>query len=75
VKKAECEEAVRHLCGEWAKAKGIPIPSEEQPSFMAFTNWLSEMGYSRYLNFQSIRGPDADAEAWFDDEFGQSWRN
>jgi hypothetical protein len=46
-----------------------------QPSFIDFKSWLRENGYSHYLNFRSVMGPEEDAERWFDQEFGQMWRN
>ena len=75
MKKAECETAIRQLCHEWAEARGIPITPSDHPSFANFKSWLSERGYSRYLRFRSVAGPNYDAEMWFDQEFGQTWRN
>lgn len=73
--KEECEKAIRHLCHEWAKVRGIPSKPVGQPSFSDFTTWLSEKGYSHYLNFRSTGGPRYTAERWFDEEFGQTWRD
>lgn len=75
VKKGEAEEAIRHLCHEWAKECGIPREPVDQPSFSAFTSWLGTKGYSHYLRFRSVRGASRDAEDWFDKEFKQTWRN
>jgi len=74
-KKSECETAIRHLCHEWGRSRGIPSRPDFQPSFADFKSWLSEKGYSHYLHFRSVAGPDYDAEMWFDQEFGQTWRN
>ena len=74
-KKADCEKAIRYLCSAWAKERGIPSRPEFQPSFGDFKSWLSQKGYSHYLNFRSVMGPLYDAETWFDQEFGQTWRN
>ncbi len=74
-KKAECEQAIRYLCTEWAKERGIPHRPDFQPSFSEFTSWLNQKGYGHYLNFRSVAGPLYDAEMWFDQEFGQTWRN
>ena len=46
-----------------------------QPSFVDFKSWLRESGYSHYVNFRSVMGPEEDAERWFDQEFGQTCRN
>ena len=73
--KSDCESAIRHLCDQWAEECGIPKPAIEQPSFADFKRWLSAKGHSHCLNFKSAAGPDHDAELWFDDEFGQTWRN
>lgn len=73
--KADCEKAIRALCHEWAAEIGIPIPSVDQPSFLKFKSWVEERGYGHYLKFQSVRGAHNDAEQWFDEEFGQTWRN
>jgi hypothetical protein len=75
MKKDECETAIRCLCREWAKERGIPYAPVDQPSFSDFKSWLSSKGYSHYLNFRSVMGPDSDAETWFDQEFKQTWRN
>lgn len=75
MKRAECEKAIRSLVHEWAKARGIPIPPVEQPSFSDFKSWLNQNGYSHYLNFRSVMGPEEDAERWFDQELRQTWRN
>ena len=74
-KKSECETAIWHLCGEWARIRGIPKRPDFQPSFDDFNSWLSQNGYSHYLNFRSLAGPNFDAEMWFDQEFGQTWRD
>jgi len=73
--KGEAERAIRYLCGVWAKESGIPLRPTEQPSFSDFKAWLHGNGHGHYLAFKSLAGPDYDAEAWFDHEFGQGWRN
>jgi len=75
MKKSEAEKAIRHLCHEWAKARGIPNPPSDRPDFRDFKSWLSEKGYSHYLSFRSSISALYDAEAWFDDELNQIWRN
>lgn len=72
MKKPECEKAIRSLAATWARETGVNV--SDHPSWSSFKNWLSEKGYSGYLNFRSVMGPDYDAEAWFDDELGQNWR-
>ena len=73
--KGECEKAIRSLCGTWGAEKGITVPSTEVISFSEFRRWLDEKGYGQYLRFRSTLGPLYDAEAWFDDEMKQRWRN
>jgi hypothetical protein len=75
MKKDECEKAIRYLCHEWSKARGLTAEQLEHPSFSDFKSWLSENHHSLYLNFRSVRGPNADAEMWFDQEFKRTWRN
>jgi hypothetical protein len=77
MKKAEAEKVIRHLCHDWGREMKIPIPSTypDQASFSAFTAWLEEKGYSRYLDFRSRMSARYDAERWFDEEFGQTWAN
>jgi hypothetical protein len=75
MKKDESEKAIRHLCHEWGQLRGIEPGSVKQPSFSDFKSWLREKGYSHYLNFRSVMGPEEDAERWFDQEFKQTWRN
>ena len=74
MKKSECETAIRQLCHDWAKEKGIVISSEHDPGFSKFTTWLEEKVYSKYLDFRSVAGPLYDAEVWFDQEMKQTWR-
>jgi hypothetical protein len=72
--KPECEKAIRQLCQQWAKEKGINISTENDPGFSTFRIWLEERGFSSYLNFRSVAGPIYDAEMWFDEEMKQTWR-
>jgi hypothetical protein len=74
MKKEECENAIRYLCGEWAKLRGIDMPSVEQPSFYDFYGWVKE-NYGSYLSFRSTLSTANQVEKWFDEEFGQTWRN
>lgn len=73
-KKADCEKAIRYLCGVWAKERGIPMTGEVHAGFSQFKSWLNEKGYSHYLNFRSTTGSDYVAELWFDQEFHLTWR-
>ncbi|MDG4874163.1 hypothetical protein P9273_03500 [Mesorhizobium sp. WSM4935] len=75
MKKDEAEKAIRYLCHEWAKDRGLTITATDEPSFSDFKSWLREKGYSGYLEFRSTMGPLEDAERWFDQEFKQTWRN
>lgn len=75
MKKKEAERAIRYLVTQWAGETGFDSASGEQPSFSAFTTWLSAKGYSDCLTFRSVRGPHEDAEQWFDEELHQTWRN
>lgn len=74
MKKDDCEKAIRALCHDWSEARGLTGAQLEHPSFSDFKSWLSERGYSRYLDFRSVMGADYDAEMWFDQEFKQMWR-
>lgn len=73
VKKDEAEQGIRHLCGLWAKEKGYRQTSDEMPSFSEFVGWVRDR-YPQYLDFRSRMGAMYDAEAWFDEEFRQTWR-
>ena len=75
MKKADAEHYIRHLCYEWGDAMGIPRPSIEAPSFYSFKEWCTEKNYGHYFEFRSKTGSHRDAEQWFDEEFGQTWRN
>lgn len=75
MKRSEAEPAIRHLVHQWATEAGVEIGSVEQPSFSAFRRWADERGYSAYFTFRSTMGALDDAECWFDQELGQSWRN
>ena len=75
MKKEDCEKAVRSLCHEWPNAIGLSGAKLKHPSFTDFKSWLNARGYSHYLDFRSVRGPEEDAEMWFDEEFKQTWRN
>jgi hypothetical protein len=72
--KAECEAAIRQLCGQWAEFRGISKQPEHQPSFSDFFSWV-EQNYSRYLDFRITTSVRYDVEMWFDQEFKQTWRN
>jgi hypothetical protein len=72
LKKAECEKAIRHLCGVWKLE--LSKADLEHPSFSAFKEWLRANGYSHYLDFRSSVSADYDAEYWFDQEFKQTGR-
>ena len=45
------------------------------PSFSKFLSWVRQQGFEEYLKFRSTMGPLEDAERWFDEELGQTWRN
>lgn len=74
--KKEAEPAIRHLCHEWRKERGLPLPpSDHHYSFVDFQSWLDSKAYGQYLNFRSRMGAHYDAEMWFDQEMKQTWRN
>lgn len=75
MKKDEAERAIRHLCHVWGEEVGMPRAPDSEPNFYRFKAWLRENGHGHYLTFRSVRGADADAELWFDEEFLQTWRN
>lgn len=70
--KADCESAIRSLSREFAAT--LNEEQRKHPSYLDFKAWLGARSYSRYLDFKSRAGPDYDAELWFDQELGQSWR-
>ena len=72
--KQESEKAIRYLCSEWAKHRGIQTPPKELPSFSDFYAWVQE-NHGAYLSFRSTLSVSEQVEAWFDDEFKQGWRN
>jgi hypothetical protein len=71
MRKAASERAVRSLCHDWLQIQ--PISERVHPSFLGFRAWLDEH-YPQVLSFRSVRGPTEDAERWFDEELGQTWR-
>ncbi|TWF53300.1 hypothetical protein FHW37_104579 [Neorhizobium alkalisoli] len=73
MKRAEAEKAIRSLSTTWFAT--LSRNEQEHPSFGTFSNWLRENGYSDCLDFRSTMGANYDAEMWFDQELGQSWRN
>jgi hypothetical protein len=75
MKEADAEKAIRHFCHEWGDAMGIPRPATNAPSFLEFKQWCSDKGFSYCFEFRSVMGSRYDAEQWFDEEFGQMWRN
>ena len=76
MKKAEAEQMIRHLCGEWANEKGLPHQSQRKAYFYAsyseFKNWCIAKGYGNYFEFRSKLGANYDANLWFDNEFNQA---
>ena len=74
MKKADCETAIRHLCGVWSKETNTPQTAESEPSFSEFWNWV-ESRFPAYLRFRTTTSVHDDVEMWFDDEFNQAWRN
>lgn len=74
LKKAECKDPIQSLAKDWWH--GLPEPKPSMPSWSTFKDWLRANRYDHYLNFKgSIAGTDADAELWFDQALGQTWRN
>jgi hypothetical protein len=71
-KKAECEQAIRALCHQWASEQSNA--DLVHPNFSKFTSWLDGRKYSHYLNFKSRMGPLYDAEMWFDAELKETRR-
>lgn len=73
MKKGECEKAIRYLCHEWRSNCGLSDTPPEKLSFSRFFSWMQQ-NYPAYLNFRTSTSVSYDAEMWFDEEFGQSWR-
>lgn len=74
MRKPECEKAIRHLCHEWRKAEGYQGTPADQLSFGSFHSWLRN-NYPQHLKFRSVMPVADEVERWFDQEFGQTWRN
>ena len=75
MKRAEAEPAIRAFVRQWAAATDVEVGSTRQPSFLAFKRWMDAQGYGGYFTFRSTMGALDDAERWFDQELGQTWRN
>jgi len=73
MKRPECQAAIRRLTRDWAAGQDRPVGWN--PSFVEFVDWLKETGNSQFLEFRSTMGARNDAEQWFDQELGQTWRN
>jgi hypothetical protein len=78
VSKAEAENAIRSLCGQWADERGFNQIDygglNFHPSYHEFKGWAESKGYGGYWNFRSRMGANYDAEMWFDEEFKLMWR-
>jgi hypothetical protein len=73
MKKPEAELAIKALCREWRKTC-LPDAPEDKLYFTDFHSWLLQR-HPEVLRFRSVVSPVDEAERWFDNEFGQSWRN
>jgi len=75
MKKQEAEQAIRHLCHEWANLSGMPISPMSDPSFADFWSWLNQ-NFKQCVDFRVAVGtPRYHVESWFDHEMRQAWRN
>ncbi len=72
MKKIASEPIVRALARE--RFNALPEAEQKHPSFVQFKDSLQQKGYGHYLDFRSRVGADCDAELWFDEELGQTWR-
>ncbi len=72
MKKDECEKAIRARCHDWAQ--GLSEDEMKDPSFSAFKQWLSDKGFSNYLDFRATPTADYVAELWVAEELKQLWR-
>ncbi|MEY4239255.1 MAG: hypothetical protein RL339_1856 [Pseudomonadota bacterium] len=68
MKKAEAENAIRHLATKWHSSVGRPA----LPSFFEFRGWVESEGFGYCFDFRSTMGPLETAEHWFDSELNQS---
>ena len=73
MKKSDAEAAIRYLCSEFSKLKGLPMDGTADPSFGDFHRWLRE-NHPSYLHFRSRVSPISEVERWWADEFKQTWR-
>ncbi|WP_139221185.1 hypothetical protein [Bosea sp. OK403] len=74
ITQADAEAHIRRLCKVWADERGIPHAATNPPSFLAFSQWMDEKGYSHVFSFRATIGAKQMAEMWFDQELGQMWR-
>lgn len=74
MKKDEAQRIIRALTHDWVRSTGFNKASGEMPSFSDFKTYV-EQRTPDALRFRSTRGPIEDAETWFDQELGQTWRN
>lgn len=74
MKKDEAEAAIRHLCQEFARLRGIPMDGSGDPSFGDFYRWVRD-NYPSYLKFRSRLSPRDEVERWWANEFRQGWRD
>lgn len=70
--KADCENAIRHLCHQWRKEAGLDSTPASKLSVSSFLLWLRQ-NYASYLTFRTTTSVEYDVEMWFDDEFRQNW--
>jgi len=73
MKKGDAESAIRALCHTW-KAECFPATTTNDLHFSDFAKWIRDRQPDLF-EFRSTMGAIANAERWFDDEFGQAWRN
>lgn len=72
MRKAECEKAIRHLCGVWAGERNLSY-NPDDPDFGDFYRWLQSRA-PQYLEFRTTEGVRDAVEQWFAQEFRQTWR-
>jgi len=75
VKKSQAESIFRQMFNSWEAEKLSSDDKYTYVSFVEFDNWIRQKGYSHYYDFRSTESSKACVERWFNDRFGQNWRN
>jgi len=73
MRKPDAEAALRGLCHVWKRGR-FPDTPDGDLHFSDFYEWVRS-NHPQLLEFRGTMGPSWHVEQWFDEEFGQTWRN